>query len=338
MSLKSIRDNYSRFLAALETAGVKLNESQKADVDAFIAGIELKIQEVKESTARVTKKIVTEHLDKEYQKVFESIRENQAKNAELASKIQNKITAINESEAISRKVDNYLTTYINTVLPEKTIVDYNRMQKLENVFESLKDTLLVNDESVQAKKAELTESYAKDKRELETRIAQLQVKLNESMARELKLNESIDRSNAQLVLESKIKDLPKAEAKQLKARFTNATTAEVEKKFTKVLESVKKEIEEASKNEESTLESEISGILEADEKKKVEEDDILKNRTHNGHVNEKECDDDDDDTPVNEKEFQLDEDDVELDESEKISGYQMAMWCDRVGKIETRGY
>ena len=355
MKLDSIRENYSRLLAAFNKAGVKLTESQKADIDTFIVGLEAKIQKVKESTAKVTKKIVTEHLEKQYKEVFESITAHQAKNAELAAKIQDKITKLNESKKIARKVDNYLNLYVESVLPKKTIVDYNRMQKLENVFESLKDTLLVNDESVQAKKAELTESYAKEKRDLETKVAKLQVKLNESMANELKLNKKIDVAKAKVLLESKVKDLPVAEAKQMKKRFEGATTAEVESKFKKVLESVKKEIKEASKEEETTLESEIAGILEADEKKGVKEDDILKGRNHNGHLNEDdeevdeaeddekvdEAEDDDikeSDEKVDEADEELDEDDVELDESEKINKFQMAMWCDRVEKIETHGY
>jgi len=42
------------------------------------------------------------------------------------------------------------------------------MQKLEKIHESLKNMLVVDDDSVQQKKAELTESFNKDKKVLET--------------------------------------------------------------------------------------------------------------------------------------------------------------------------
>lgn len=47
MSLKSIRTSYSKFLNVLDNAGVKLNESQKADLDGFILAIESKMAKQK---------------------------------------------------------------------------------------------------------------------------------------------------------------------------------------------------------------------------------------------------------------------------------------------------
>ena len=62
-NLKSIRESYSKFLTALESAGVKLNESQKGKLDSFILAIESKMSKQKEAAIRATKKIVTEHLE-----------------------------------------------------------------------------------------------------------------------------------------------------------------------------------------------------------------------------------------------------------------------------------
>ena len=213
MSLKSIRTSYSKFLNVLNDAGVKLNESQKADLDSFILAIESKMAKQKETAIKATKKIVTEHLEAEYKKVFESIMKHQAENAELASKVQEKITMLKESKKIARKVNDYLDMYVESVLPKKTIVDYDRMQKLEKIHESLKDMLVADEDAVQAKKAELTESFNKDKKALETQLAKLQVKLNESMEKNLKLNRKIDSFKAMELLESKTKDLPDFEAR-----------------------------------------------------------------------------------------------------------------------------
>lgn len=344
MSLKSIRESYSRLLTAFADAGVKLNESQKADLDTFIVAIESKMSKQKEATIKATKKIVESHLEKEYKKVFESILKHQQKNAELAAKVQDKITKINESKKVARKVSNYLDLYVESVLPKKTVVDYDRMNKLETVFESLKDTLLINEESVEAKKTQLAESFNKDKKLLETQIAKLQVKLNESMAKTQKLNNKIDQFKAMELLESKTKDLPTYEARQIKKRLAGASTVEIEKTFGKILESVKDEMQKESDEDETTLEAEVKDIIENDgkdlkEKEECDEDDILKGRKHNGHLNEKddeECDEsDEEETYETLEQVKMNEDgDIELDESEVIGADEIKMWSMIGNKIK----
>ena len=318
MSLKSIRESYAGLINAFTEAGVKLNESQKASLDTFIVALESKMSKQKEATVKATKKIVTEHLEKEYQKVFESIMKHQAENAELAAKVQSKIQSINESKKIARKVNNYLDLYVESVLPKKTIVDYDRMQKLETLHESLKNMLVVDEDAVQSKKAELTESFNKDKKAYETKIAKLQAQLNESMRKTQKLNSKIDSFKAMELLESKTKDLPTFEARKMKKRFADATTVEIEKNFKRVLESVQKEIKEDEKEQEATLEDEINNILEADEE--VKENDYLKGRKHNGHIDEAE---DDEEKPVKEAEEEVKEDEepYETMESYKFDKY-----------------
>jgi len=213
MSLKSIRESYSKFLTTLTEAGVKLDESQKSNLDSFIIAIESKMSKQKEAAIKATKKIVTEHLESEYKKVFESILAHMQENSELAAKVQEKVTAIKESKKIADKVSNYLDLYVESVLPKKTILDYDRMQKLENLHESLKDMLVANEDAVEAKKASLQESFNKDKKALETEMAKLQVKLNESIEKNMKLNKKIDSFKALELLESKTKDLPDYEAR-----------------------------------------------------------------------------------------------------------------------------
>lgn len=336
-NLKSIRESYSKFLTALESAGVKLNESQKGNLDSFILAIESKMSKQKEAAIRATKKIVTEHLEAEYKKAFESILEHLQENSKLASKVQEKITSIKESKKIARQVDNFLDLYVESVLPKKKVLDYDRMQKLESLHESLKDLLVANEDAVEAKKAELAESFDNKKKALETQIAKLQVKLNESMAKTQKLNKKIDSFKALELLESKTKDLPDYEARQMKKRLAEATTVEIEKTFDKVLESVKEEVAEAEKDEEASIEEEVKDIIECDDKKAdVDEDDaVFKGRVHNKHVAEGEkcpkC--------GNEKcTCEAEEDDVELDESEVIDAGIMARWCAQAAAINTSNF
>ena len=344
MSLKSIRESYSKFLTALNDAGVKLDESQKGNLDSFIIAIESKMTKQKEAAVKATKKIVTEHLEAEYKKVFESIMSHMQENSELAAKVQDKISSIKESKKIADKVSNYLDLYVESVLPKKTILDYDRMQKLESLHESLKDLLVVNEDAVESKKAALQESFNKDKKALETEIAKLQVKLNESMAKTQKLNKKIDSFKAMELLESKTKDLPDYEARQMKKRLAEASTVEIEKTFSKVLESVKEEMKEAELEEETSIEEEVKDIIECDGED-VKENDILKNRKHNAHVDEAEDVDEDDmlkgrnhNLHVDEaedKEVDEAEDDVELDESYVIDSNLMKWFCDKAATINT---
>ena len=127
MSLKNIRENYTRLLTAFKDAGVKLTESQKKDLDSFILALEGKMNQTKLSTIKATTKVVENKLEKEYRKVFESIMAHQREHDELAGKIQNKITKINESKKIAHAVDGYLDTVLEEALPKRAIVDYDKI-------------------------------------------------------------------------------------------------------------------------------------------------------------------------------------------------------------------
>lgn len=328
MSLKSIRKSYSKFILALESAGIKLNESQKSDLDAFILAIESKMRSQKEIAIKTTKKLVTEHLEKQYKKVFESILKHQQENVELSSKIQSKVTSIKESKKIARKVSDYLDLYVESILPKKTIIDYDRMQKLEKLHESLKDLLVVDEDAVKAKQQQLAESFNKDKKNLETQIAKLQVKLNESMSKTLALNKKIDQFKALELLESKTKDLPEFEARQIKKRLANASTVEIEKRFNTILESVKEDMKVEEKEEITTIEEEVKDIIENEDD--VQENDILKNKAHNAHITE---DENEDVVESEETEETNESDDVELAESEIIDSELMKLWCQQARRF-----
>lgn len=322
MSLQSIRESYSKLLTVFKDAGVKLTEAQKADLDTFVLALESTMSKQRQEAIRKTKVAVESKLDRIYESEFKKVMESMAKNQELAAKIQKKITTINESKRISRKVDGFLDTYVEQVLPKKVVVDYGKMKKLEAIHESLKEVLLVNESSVAKKKAQLEESFKSQKSKCETEVAKMQIKLNESMARTQQLKRKLEEFKAMELLESKTKDLPTFEARAIKKRLAEATASEIEKRFSRVLESVKREAKKVEDDMETTLESEIDKIVETDED--VKENDILKNRNHNAHV------------PMVEKdekfetmeEVECDENgDIELDDSDVIDPETMKHWC-----------
>ena len=330
MSLRTIRDNYDKLLGALNEAGIKFDASQKSTLDNFVMALESTMSDQRKKAIEMTKKATEAKLEKQYAQLFESIINHTHENFKIASKIQDRVVQLKESEKISSKVENYLDTYLESVCPKKTLVDYGKMKKLESINESLRDVLLANDEAVVEKKAQLEESYKKEKSKLETEVAKMQVKLNESMAQTQKLNKKLNEYKAAQLLEAKTQDLPTYEARKIKRHFATATAPEIEKNFKKVLESVKEDSKNAEKEVESTLESEVSKIVDSEE---VEENDMLKNRPHNGHISAKET--------LAEKDFEttesvnFDEDgNVSLDEDDVIDEATMKQWC--LQSIETK--
>ena len=91
MNLKSLRESYNKLLDSFKEMGVTLNESQQENVDNFMLQLESKLKDVRDVAIKTTKKMVTEKLDAEYKELFESILKHMNENAEVSSKIQNKI-------------------------------------------------------------------------------------------------------------------------------------------------------------------------------------------------------------------------------------------------------
>lgn len=333
MSLKSIRESYSKLLNVFKEAGIKLTESQKSDVDNFVLAVESNMSNQRRQAIRQTKKAVERKMEKEYKEVFENIMSAMQQNAELASKIQEKIARLDEQKIISNKVNDYLELYVESVLPNKSIVDYDRMHKLERIHESLRDALIISDDAVENKILQLEESFKLKKSKCETKIAKMQVKLNEAVSKNKKLKKHIDSFKAAELLESKTKDLPTFEARRVRKALAEASTSEIEQKFDKTLKEVNKEAEIVKKSEmsdlEQTLEHEIKNILEQD----VDENDMLNDRVHNNHISEAPISEKTEDNEI-EDDFETMEiiktdsnGDIVLEAADKIDENLMKIWC-----------
>ena len=135
MNLKSLRESYNKLLDSFKEMGVTLNESQQENVDNFMLQLESKLKDVRDVAIKTTKKMVTEKLDAEYKELFESILKHMNENAEVSSKIQNKINEMKVVEELSESVNGFLDEHVEEILPKKDIVDYERMQKLEQIHE-----------------------------------------------------------------------------------------------------------------------------------------------------------------------------------------------------------
>ena len=274
MNLKSLRESYNKLLDSFKEMGVTLNESQQENVDNFMLQLESKLKDVRDVAIKTTKKMVTEKLDAEYKELFESILKHMNENAEVSSKIQNKINEMKVVEELSESVNGFLDEHVEEILPKKDIVDYERMQKLEQIHESLKNMLGVEIMNIEGGNKELVENLEKEKTEYSKKIEDLQKKLDESVKENKKVSKSLDNLKAQVLLESKIKNLPEREAKLIKESFKGASSSEINMKFKTVLESVRESVEDQSQiqsneDEQKNLEDAILEVLNKDQSSDV---------------------------------------------------------------------
>ena len=141
MTIKSLRKSYDNLLAAFEQAGVKLTESQKQSLDTFMLDLQTKLAETRDRAIEATRKVVEKQNEAEFRKIFESIARKQKMILQKANEIDRK----KDLNLVIESVDKYLGKHIEKVLPKKEIVDYKRMQKQEQLLESLKEMLVVGD-------------------------------------------------------------------------------------------------------------------------------------------------------------------------------------------------
>ena len=274
MNLKSLRESYNKLLDSFKEMGVTLNESQQENVDNFMLQLESKLKDVRDVAIKTTKRMVTEKLDAEYKELFESILKHMNENAEVSSKIQNKINEMKVVEELSESVNDFLDEHVEEILPKKDIVDYERMQKLEQIHESLKNMLGVEIMNVEGGNKELVENLEKEKTEYSKKIEDLQKKLDESVKENKKVSKNLDSLKAQVLLESKIKNLPEREAKLIKESFKGASSSEINMKFKTVLESVRESVEDqaqipSKEDEQKNLEDAILEVLNKDQSSDV---------------------------------------------------------------------
>lgn len=278
MALKTLQKKYDELLKVFEEVGVKLTESQKESLDTFMLDFQAKLTETRDAAIKATKKIVEERMEKQFKEVFESIKTHQKEVFEKSNKIDllnAKINFAKSQDVLVEAMDKYLDQYVEEVLPKKSIVDYGRMQKLEEIHESLKGMLLVNDDAVEKKvasvKEELEAKMNNESKELKDKLEEYKKTIEEST----KKNEELSKKYGTLVKENliaeKTKNLPIVESQKMRERLSKMTVEDINKNYKTVLESVCEEIkaDEDSKQEEKNLEEAITEIMEGDSSKKT---------------------------------------------------------------------
>ena len=267
MALKSLKKKYDQLLKVFEEVGVTLSESQKETLDTFMLDFQNKLVETRDAAIKTTKKLVEEKMEKEFKAVFESINEKHKKIYEKCTELE-----VEKSNAVLLEaVDSYLDSHVAEVLPKKEIVDYGRMQKLEQIQESLKGLLLVNDEAVEKKveevKAGLESKMVGESKELKKELDAAKAKLADNEKASKILESKYENLAKKVLIKEKTKNLPIVESKRVEEKLSKMSYDDIKKNFKTVLESVQEEIqgEKDEIQEEKNLEEAIAAIMEGDD-------------------------------------------------------------------------
>lgn len=264
MALKTLKKKYDELLKVFEEVGVTLNESQKNSLDTFMLDFQTKLDETRDNAIKATKKLVEEKMEKEFKEVFESITAHQKEVFEKA----NKIDVLKSQKLMTEAVDQYLTDCVKEILPKKSIVDYERMQKLEQIQESLKGMLLVNDDAVQKQvekeKDEIKAKFMNESVELKEKLENCQTILKESIDNNMKLQEKCEKYEKMEFINEKTKNLPIVESKEVRKRLEKMSLEDAKSSYKTVLESVQQKLEDErdSIQEEKNLEEAINDIMQ----------------------------------------------------------------------------
>lgn len=155
-------------------------------------------------------------------------------------------------EPILEKVNSYVDTYVKEHLPEKQIINEEKLNRLEKCYTQLREILMVNDEYVQK---EIKEAISDAKTQIESKDGVI----DKLMFEKIELTKKLENIEAKHLLSEKIKDMTPSMKSYIGTRFENATKKEIEEQLNEAVEAFRLE----EKNKRSKI------VAEADSKKKI---------------------------------------------------------------------
>lgn len=252
-------------------------DTQWDDVATFV---ESEIKEREESLATETAKYKTElettktlleKMDTEHAEKMKTIVEKLDNS--YAKKLQEAINTLKDKNDmnLARKISDYLDATLEESIPEKIVVDYHELRKLQKLFENLRTQLLVTDEFVQK---EVREAVMEAKSMMESKDKQI----NELLVEKVTMKKMIGKNEAEALLESKVKNMPVKKVAYLNTFFKNADKAKIESKFNEACEAFDRQ--EKSERQKLVNESKNSGIKVTPpvQKKKTDEKVIIESK------------------------------------------------------------
>ena len=126
--------------------------------------------------------------------------------------------------ALEESTSKFLDAYLEEAAPEEKVVDAAKLQRLEGMFEAVKNMCFINSDYVQG---EIKEAIVDAKAQLDAKDATI----DKLMLERVEFVSKIDKNEARKVLEQKTKDIsPKLRA-FLEVRFKDSKGSEIEEKF-----------------------------------------------------------------------------------------------------------
>jgi hypothetical protein len=167
-----------------------------------------------------------EDIDTEHTEKLEKVLEH------LDTDATTKLTQVKEfyestyEDDIINSLSDFLDTYIEKHQPEAVVVESTKLDRLEKMFESMKELLVVNDEYVHT---EIKEALEDGKSQLDEKDA----KIDELMMEKIKLNKKIKKFEADKLLGEKTKNMDEIEKSYILTQFAESSVEEIENQIDK---------------------------------------------------------------------------------------------------------
>ena len=179
-----------------------------------------------------------EAVDKDHTKklrtIFEQVSQDHAKKLNecvdfVAQRERNK-----KIDVLAEGVEKYLNYALEQHLPKKQLVSEQKYQVATKALDKITDYLKVNG-IIQESKEGIFKDY-------ESQITSAKEKTEKLISENARLNRKLQRKEAQMVLQEKLKDVTPAQAKYLRAKFKHAASPKViEESIEDVRKSFRKE-------------------------------------------------------------------------------------------------
>lgn len=207
--VKSFRNGADSAREKCESA---IHESEGA---AFQAGREQGLREAAEEEEEVSDQLVEkiEELCKEFDITTRLVEIATQENAREYFK-----------ESTQKAISEFVERKIEESFPQKTIVNYDRLNRLEKVFESLRTTLAVNDATV----CEARDAAVASVRD---ELADAKAGLHDATKRRIAAEQMLESVRAENHLLRKVAPLPASDQRRMMSAFKGATVAQIDESF-----------------------------------------------------------------------------------------------------------
>ena len=223
-------ENATKLKAELDKQDAELTAKAKTLVES----IDKKHVEKLQKFVEADDKAKTEKMKLALKKVDES---NTAKLELIVNECKKKIETLKTasvSDKIVEAVDGYIDEYIHEILPAPAVVNEAKLNRLEKMYNQMREIVMVNDDTFQTEIKEAILDAKKIIEEKETEIDGL-------MFEKIELKKKLNANEAAKLLENKTQSLTPRTKAYLETCFKDADVHEIEERFDEAVKAFKDE-------------------------------------------------------------------------------------------------